>query len=540
MLVKQQENFNAQMEELRSFFKGSAGSLAFNGTKIKKRYTQLIKDLDEHFKQTGLEVKPDDIERYVFEAVPTMHLLSQASNTFSVIANPKDVIRATKRHQLLVGKKDTKLNAFMKNAEISWDNRKYFDILKIPKYVKEGETLRAPDAFDTAFNMIQNNVLKPAWMIRGALALRIAPEEALRAAFGGKINPFTSAFKRLSLTSNKYYDFFGEGRADQVAQVYDNTGNIVLTTQMTPDSIELLKNFIDVEDVKKFQAINYDKAQKLIKNSMLETNYKGEVSEYMVDAAVNGFDLRQIKFAELTDKDFVAKTKSIKATAKGSIVGYDGNTYNSMGEAFIKGGGFTTDLDERRFFDLKTRGSKVSTWILATIELTSAAGNMTADAGALIDAVGQDLTLGLGDETAFTDVDISITGFGLTSALGAITVDLNQQVDVTGNELTSEISSVTIVANADVSLTGIGLTSNIGDADAVSVVEVSGISLSANIGSVTISANADVSVTGQALSTAVGSTIVTAWAEIDPNVNQTFTEVTTGVNQTWIEVDKAA
>ena len=356
MLVKQQENFNAQMEELRSFFKGSAGSLAFNGTKIKKRYTQLIKDLDEHFKQTGLEVKPDDIERYVFEAVPTMHLLSQASNTFSVIANPKDVIRATKRHQLLVGKKDTKLNAFMKNAEISWDNRKYFDILKIPRYVKEGETLRAPDAFDSAFNMIQNNVLKPAWMIRGALALRIAPEEALRAAFGGKINPFTSAFKRLSLTSNKYYDFFGEGRADQVAQVYDNTGAIVLTTQMTPDSIELLKNFIDVEDVKKFQAINYDKAQKLIKNSMLETNYNGQVSEYMIDAAVNGFDLRQIKFAELTDKDFVAKTKSIKATSKGSIVGYDGNTYNSMGEAFIKGGGFTTDLDEKRFFDLKTRG----------------------------------------------------------------------------------------------------------------------------------------------------------------------------------------
>ena len=356
MLVKQQDNFNAQMEELRSFFRGSAGSLAFNGTKIRKRYTQLIKDLDEHFKQTGVEVKPEDIERYVFEAVPSMHLLSQAATTFSVLANPKDVIRATKRHQLLVGRKDTKLNAFMKNAEINWNNRKYFDILKIPKFVKEGEVLKAPDAFDTAFNMIQNNVLKPAWMIRGALALRIAPEEALRAAFGGKVNPFTSPLKRLALTSNKYYDFFGEGRADQVAQVYDNTGRVVLTTQMTPDSIELLKNFIDVEDVKKFQGINYDEAQKLIKTSLLETNYNGQVSEYMVDAAVNGFDLRDIKFAELTDKDFVAKTKKIKATSKGSIQGYDGKTYQSMGEAFYKGGGFTVDLDERRFFDLKTRG----------------------------------------------------------------------------------------------------------------------------------------------------------------------------------------
>ena len=113
-------------------------------------------------------------------------------------------------------------------------------------------------------------------------------------------------------------------------------------------------------------------------------------------------------------------------------------------------------------------------------------------------------------------------------------------VDVTGNELTSSISSVTAVADVDVSLTGIGLTSNIGDADAVSVAEVSGIALSANIGSVTVVGNATVSVTGNSLSISQGSVIVTAWAEIDPNVNQTFTEVTTGVNQTWTEVDKAA
>ena len=36
-IVKQQENFSAQKEELRSFFSGTAGSLEFHGTKIKKR-----------------------------------------------------------------------------------------------------------------------------------------------------------------------------------------------------------------------------------------------------------------------------------------------------------------------------------------------------------------------------------------------------------------------------------------------------------------------------------------------------------------------
>ena len=41
--------------------------------------------------------------------------------------------------------------------------------------------------------------------------------------------------------------------------------------------------------------------------------------------------------------------------------------------------------------------------------LVSTAGQMTADAGALIDAVGQDLTLGLGDETAFTNINVEVT-----------------------------------------------------------------------------------------------------------------------------------
>jgi hypothetical protein len=46
-IMKQQESYNAQMNELRDFFGNSAGgSIAFNGTQIKKRYKKLIKDVD--------------------------------------------------------------------------------------------------------------------------------------------------------------------------------------------------------------------------------------------------------------------------------------------------------------------------------------------------------------------------------------------------------------------------------------------------------------------------------------------------------------
>jgi hypothetical protein len=359
-LVKQQQNFAAETEELRKFFSGTAGSLAFNGTKIKKRYTQLIKDTEEYFKRVGVDVDPKDLERYIFEAVPTMHLLTQASTSFSTILDPQAVVRASKAHQTLIGPKDSYLRAWVSKVkpmeEMTWADR-----LSIPRKAYQANVknnkieLKPVGPIDTIFNNIQNDILKPSWMLRAALALRIAPEEALRAAFGGKVNPFTQPFKRLALTSNKYYDFFGEGRADEVALIYNNLGRIIMTTQMKPDDIAFLKNIIDIDDIDGFKAMSYNEAEKLIKHKLLEINPNGTVSEYMVDAAVNNFDLKDIKFAELTDKDFIAKTKKIKATSKGAIVGYNGKTYNSMGEAFIESGGFSVDLDERQFFDLQKR-----------------------------------------------------------------------------------------------------------------------------------------------------------------------------------------
>jgi len=356
-ITRQQANFTAQMEELRSFFSGSAGSLAFNGTKIKKRYKSLIKDVKEYYERVGIkDFDETQLERYVFEAVPTMHLLSQASSTFSLLMDPQDIIRASKAHQQLLGPEESLLRAFGKNIGVIED-KNWVKQFKIPRRATaEAMSLKPQGFVDYYFNALQNNFLKPLWMIRLALLLRVVPEEALRNAYGGKVNPFTSFFKRLSLTSNKYYEFFNIERADEVARIHNNLGELVMTTQMKPDDIEFMKNMIDVDDIKQLQALDYNQAQKIAKHYLLETNYKGEVSEYMVNAAVNDFDIRNVKFAELTEKAFETKKKNIKATATGAIKGYDGNTYNSMGEAIIKSGGFTTSLDERQFIDLGYRG----------------------------------------------------------------------------------------------------------------------------------------------------------------------------------------
>ena len=365
-LIKQQQNFNLELEELRSFFKGSAGgSLSFNGTKVAKKYKTKIKDLQKHFESLGIEYDVKQVEEFVFEAVPSMHLLAQAGDTFTSIIDPQDVVRATKAHQTLIGPEDSRLRAWFNKPKNLLDDSDFgwTDFLKIPRKALQDNvsanrlTLKPKGPIDSKLDDLQNKILKPAWMLRLALMLRISPEEALRAAFGGKVNFITHAFQRMALNSNKQFGFFGDDvRADEVLQIYNNLGEIIMTTRMTPDDIEFLKNMIDVDDLKQFLAMDFMKSQKLLKANMLETNTQGIVSDYMVNAAVNNFDLRDLRFAELTEKAFKSKTKKIKATSKGSIVGYDGNTYNSMGEAFIKAGGFTTDLDERRYFDLQTRG----------------------------------------------------------------------------------------------------------------------------------------------------------------------------------------
>ena len=115
------------------------------------------------------------------------------------------------------------------------------------------------------FNAFQNDFLKPLWMIRLALLLRVVPEEGLRNAYAGNVNPFTKFLTWLSLTSNKYYEFFNIDRAEAVARIWNNTGELVMSTQMKPDDIQFMLKMLDETDVAALNAMDYGQAEKLIK-----------------------------------------------------------------------------------------------------------------------------------------------------------------------------------------------------------------------------------------------------------------------------------
>ena len=128
----------------------------------------------------------------------------------------------------------------------------------------------------------------------------------------------------------------------------------------------------------------------------------------------------------------------------------------------------------------------------------------------MINAVNEEslvLENNIGEETAFTDVAVSVTG----------------------QELTISIGEETIQANADVDVSGINITSFIGQVDQNTSYSVTGNDLTISLGNEGTIGNANVDVTGTTLTSSVGSINITAWSEIDP-----------GVSNTWTDVDLAA
>ena len=346
-LVQQEEAYTAEIQQLRNFFSGSnGGAIAFPGTQTRIRYTKLIKDLQERNKKLGIEMTDEAMKRTIVEAVPSMHLLSQAADNFTAqLWDPQDILRATKAHSTLIGPQDSLLRAWANKprdlATLNWT-----DVFKIPRKALLANTknnklqLKPKTVSDRLLDGVQNNVLKPLWMLRLALMLRIAPEEGLRAAFGGKTNFITTPFERAALLSNKSLGFLGpKVREDKVLSLYNNLGEIVMTSRMTPDDVTFLKNMMRTKDLKDFAAIDYVKIEKLIKNSLLEINTQGVVSDYIIAAAVNGFDIRDIRFAQLTEKTFQLGSSNAAIKANVKIAGPN-KTYNSVGDAIADGNEF--------------------------------------------------------------------------------------------------------------------------------------------------------------------------------------------------------
>ncbi len=125
---------------------------------------------------------------------------------------------------------------------------------------------------------------------------------------------------------------------------------------------------------------------------------------------------------------------------------------------------------------------------------------------------------------------VQLTGISLSTAISAAEAGLKTEVPVTGVSLQTTIGNEDITGNGLVVVTGTGVTASLGNSTLVSGYDVSGISATyAAPGSVVITGGATVVPTGIGLTITVANSNIIAWAEVD-----------VGTPVIWSPVDLAA
>ena len=132
--------------------------------------------------------------------------------------------------------------------------------------------------------------------------------------------------------------------------------------------------------------------------------------------------------------------------------------------------------------------------------------------------------------TGVATVDPTTAGLASIST-GQVVAGLKTPVDVTGISTSLNLGSTSLTQTTVESVTGQALGASLGTLVPIpgQIIGASGLTVTSAIGNVTLQANANIPVTGLDLTTGIGSVNITAWSEINP-----------GVNNSWTEVDRAA
>ena len=184
-------------------------------------------------------------------------------------------------------------------------------------------------------------------------------------------------------------------------------------------------------------------------------------------------------------------------------------------------------------------GSSIAS-VDVSVSVTSA-GQLTSTFGSFSLQIDQDITVfAAEDQLDFTigslefdaDANVSVTSAGsLTGSIGTTVAGLKTPVDVTGIAATFTLGTFSLVQTTTESVTGQSATMSLGQHAEIpgQIIGVSGQQMSSSIGSVTVVGTASIDLTGIQMTASVGNVNITAWQEVDP-----------GVNNVWTEVDLAA
>lgn len=195
----------------------------------------------------------------------------------------------------------------------------------------------------------------------------------------------------------------------------------------------------------------------------------------------------------------------------------------------LNGISLTTSIGEETAFTdhtVEVTGSQLNT------TFASPSFSIQIDQDIFVLASEDQLDTFVGTLTFQGDANVTVTSAGqLTGSVGNTVAGLKTPVDVTGIQLTSTIGTIALQQSTNEPVTGQQLSLNLGTVEEIpgQIIGVGGLELTSSIGSVTVVGTSSVDITGIQMTISAGNTNITAWAEINP-----------GVNNVWTEVDLAA
>tara|TARA_R100000995_G_scaffold63222_1_gene32595 strand:- start:7047 stop:9929 length:2883 start_codon:yes stop_codon:yes gene_type:complete len=152
------------------------------------------------------------------------------------------------------------------------------------------------------------------------------------------------------------------------------------------------------------------------------------------------------------------------------------------------------------------------------VSATSALGNETVTASALVTETGVVGTTSLGSETVTANATFAVTGLSSTSSLGNEGVTGSALVAPSGSQGVGNAGSANLTGAAVSGVSGVGGTGTLGDESVVgtAVFSVTGVAGTTSLGNETVSISKSVEVTGVSATSALGSETVTASATVSP------------------------
>ena len=276
----------------RMYFYGEKGiPMQFPGSKIN---TSSITDAD------------GNIISQINEAVPTAFSLREMAEHYAVLPDYEDLLRATSTFRRVVGPKGSRMREVF-SKEMSWETAQ--EILQYAKIPKRGlekswrtkgiEQIAPEGRLRFIYNdIVQQRVLKPAWMLRAALAIRVPGEEHARMFFKGVPTVVNHPYEYHLLNP---FMMKMLGRADNpTVTLVDSTKNVIFNTRIMKDEVadivELLGNDELIDGLKK---INYEEIQQILKTLNLGVNIEGQVGGRYLKAVLQGDDARYWEFEDI-------------------------------------------------------------------------------------------------------------------------------------------------------------------------------------------------------------------------------------------------